>query len=174
MEAVNVPSALSRVETFWEGHVVDGRAHGFLTGAWGADAVTDLRHWSQFPAFAPLRSRVARGGAAEVDVGALSHIFMRWKEVCFVNVGADCGLSIAGFYYVSLSRIDGAITGFYFDPASQPFQQLLLRPAAPGAPSAFAAAPPAAGARRGAAAAQAAAEAPPGGGPQCFADITLR
>jgi glucose-induced degradation protein 4 len=24
----------------------------------------------------------------------------RWKEQYFVNVGVDCGLTIAGFYYV--------------------------------------------------------------------------
>jgi hypothetical protein len=167
MEAVDVPSAHARVETFWEGHLVDGRAHTFLTAAWGADAATDLRHWSQFPAFAPLRGRVARGGGGDIDCGALSHVFMRWKEVCFVNVGPDCGLTIAGFYYICLSRYDGVIQGFYFDPASQPFQQLQLAPTAPGCEDA--AAPDAPHARR-----SVPPEPPPGGGPQCFADITFQ
>ncbi len=154
-----MPSAHARVETFWEGHIVDGRSHGFLTGAWGADAATDLRHWSQFGPFAALRSRVAAGAAADIDCGALPHIYMRWKERCFVNVSADCGLTIAGFYYICLSRADGVINGFYFDAASQPFQQLRLAPAPPGGAAA-------AGAGRG--------EPPPGGGPQCFADVSFQ
>ena len=43
----------------------------------------------------------------------------RWKEKFFVNVGADCGLTIAGFYYICCSRADGSITGFYYDPNSR-------------------------------------------------------
>jgi hypothetical protein len=166
MEAVNLPNSHARVETFWEGHLVDGRAHGFLTGAWGADAATDLRHWSQFAPFAPLRACVADGRAAHIDCAALAHVYMRWKEVCFVNVGPDCGLTIAGFYYICLSRADGIINGFYFDPASQPFQQLRLAPSPPGGPATLG--PPGPGKRN------LPAEPPPGGGPQCFADITLR
>jgi hypothetical protein len=164
MEAVNVPSQ-PRVETLWEGQLVDGRAFGFRTGAWGADAATDLRHWAQFPAFAPLRQRVARGAAAEVDCGALGHVFMRWKETAFLNCGPDCGLTIAGFYYVCLSRADGAVSGYYFDPASAPFQQLALRPSVPGCAGAAAMV---AASRRG----QPQPQPLPGGGPQCFAELT--
>ncbi|KAF6167576.1 hypothetical protein GIB67_031159 [Kingdonia uniflora] len=36
-----------------------------------------------------------------------------WKERYFVNVGVDCGLTIAGFYYVCFSFSDGSINGFY-------------------------------------------------------------
>eukprot|EP00850_Spirogloea_muscicola_P009714 SM000055S18248 [mRNA] locus=s55:221750:223620:- [translate_table: standard] len=52
----------------------------------------------------------------------------RWKEKFFVNVGSECGLTIAGFYYVCLVREDGAIHGFYYDPHSSPFQKLELQP----------------------------------------------
>ncbi|KAL9051248.1 MAG: hypothetical protein Q9162_006137 [Coniocarpon cinnabarinum] len=34
------------------------------------------------------------------------------------------GLSIKGFYYVSLRRADGCIEGLYFDPMSSPYQRL--------------------------------------------------
>ena len=44
--------------------------------------------------------------------------FQRWKEKFFVNVGAECGLTIAGFYYVCFSRSDGSVDGFYYDPNS--------------------------------------------------------
>ena len=53
---------------------------------------------------------------------------MRWKERNFVNVGEDCGLTIAGFYYICISRQTGSIEGFYHDPHSSPFQKLQLRP----------------------------------------------
>ena len=53
---------------------------------------------------------------------------MRWKEKNFVNVGDDCGLTIAGFYYVCMSRKTGSIEGFYHDPNSSPYQKLQLVP----------------------------------------------
>jgi hypothetical protein len=52
---------------------------------------------------------------------ALSSSFQRWKEQYFVNVGTDCGLTIAGFYYVCFSCNDGSISGFYYDPNSRCF-----------------------------------------------------
>jgi hypothetical protein len=45
---------------------------------------------------------------------------------------SDCGLSIAGFYYVCLNRRDGSISGFYCDPSSTPLQQLTMRAVAQG------------------------------------------
>ena len=53
---------------------------------------------------------------------------MRWKEKNFVNVGEDCGLTIAGFYYICISRQTGSIEGFYHDPHSSPYQKLKLNP----------------------------------------------
>lgn len=37
------------------------------------------------------------------------------------------GLTISGFYYVSLRRADGGIEGLYFDTRTSPYQQLRLR-----------------------------------------------
>lgn len=42
--------------------------------------------------------------------------------------GRQFGLSISGFYYVSLRRSDGKLEGLYFDPQSSPYQRLELRP----------------------------------------------
>lgn len=50
---------------------------------------------------------------------ALCSLLQRWKEQYFVNVGTDCGLTIAGFYYVCFSCSDGSISGFYYDPNSR-------------------------------------------------------
>jgi hypothetical protein len=57
------------------------------------------------------------------------HIFMRWKEKVFVNVQENnCGLTIAGFYYICLNCDKGTIDGFYFDRNSTPYQRLRLKP----------------------------------------------
>lgn len=37
------------------------------------------------------------------------------------------GLTISGFYYVSLCRATGEVEGLYYDPSSTPFQRLRLR-----------------------------------------------
>ena len=37
------------------------------------------------------------------------------------------GLTISGFYYVSLCRADGRVEGLYFDPSTSPYQCLKLR-----------------------------------------------
>jgi hypothetical protein len=81
-------------------------------------------------------------------------IFMRWKERCFIHSESDVchdrynnnnnnnehsgvmgegddthsghGLTISGFYYVSLRRSDGCIDGLYFDTKTSPYQHLRL------------------------------------------------
>ena len=70
----------------------------------------------------------ADGGAISLPAHSATHIFMRWKEKFFVNVGPECGLTIAGFYYVCLDRRTGEVEGFYFDPNSSPYQKLEMRP----------------------------------------------
>lgn len=127
MEALNVPTAESKVMTFWEGEVVDNVNHNFYTSKWGADRESDIKHWNKFPHFAKLRESVHRDGGRDADLSELPCIFMRWKEKFFVNVGPDCGLTIAGFYYICLVRSSGEVKGYYFDPSSSPYQKLELR-----------------------------------------------
>jgi hypothetical protein len=38
------------------------------------------------------------------------------------------GLTISGFYYISLNRETGLIEGLYYDPGSSPYQYLTLNP----------------------------------------------
>ncbi|CAL9078370.1 unnamed protein product [Musa textilis] len=127
MEALNVPLADTPVVTFWEGELVDGNNFTFFTRKWEATPEDDIRHWSKFPSFAPLLSQVEADGGKNMDLSNYPYIFMRWKEQYFVNVGIDCGLTIAGFYYVCFSCSDGSINGFYYDPNSSPFQKLELK-----------------------------------------------
>lgn len=47
--------------------------------------------------------------------------------------GNGYGLSISGFYYLSLRRSDGHCEGLYFDPQSSPYQRLELKPVLEGA-----------------------------------------
>ncbi|KAL9256346.1 Glucose-induced degradation protein 4-like protein, partial [Drosera capensis] len=119
MEALNVPMADTPVVTFWEGEIVDTKNYTFYTGKWEATAEDDIKHWTKFPSFMPLLSQVEADGGKSLDLSNYPYIFMRWKEQYFVNVGADCGLTIAGFYYVCFSCGDGSINGYYYDPNSR-------------------------------------------------------
>ncbi|KAK2972328.1 hypothetical protein RJ640_014386 [Escallonia rubra] len=119
MEALNVPMADTPVVTFWEGEIVDTKNHTFFTNKWKATSEVDIEHWTKFPSFAPLLSQVKVDGGKSLDLSSYHYIFMRWKEQYFVNVGTDCGLTIAGFYYVCFSCSDGSINGFYYDPNSR-------------------------------------------------------
>lgn len=127
MEALNVPMADTPVVTFWEGEIVDGKNYTFFTGKWEASSEDDIRHWTKFPSFQPFLEKVKVDGGKSLDLINYPYIFMRWKEQYFVNVGTDCGLTIAGFYYVCFSCTDGSINGFYYDPNSSPFQKLELK-----------------------------------------------
>ncbi|KAG5054246.1 hypothetical protein JHK85_006756 [Glycine max] len=71
--------------------------------------------------------QVEADGGKSLDLSNYPYIFMRWKEQYFVNVGTDCGLTIAGFYYICFSCSDGSISGFYYDPNSSPYQKLELK-----------------------------------------------
>ena len=86
----------------------------------------DIEHWEQFASFAPLRARVEADRGDDVDMSQCRYVFMRWKEVFFVSPGEDCGLTIAGFYYVCLDRHTGAVVGYYYDPSNHPWQRLEL------------------------------------------------
>ncbi|KAL1321555.1 uncharacterized protein [Arachis hypogaea] len=134
MEALNVPMADTPVVTFWEGEIVDTKNYTFFTGKWEATPEDDIRHWTKFQSFSPLMGQVEVDGGKSLDLSNYPYIFMRWKEQYFVNVGTDCGLTIAGFYYVCFSCSDGSISGFYYDPNSRfssfsycPFQKLELK-----------------------------------------------
>ena len=58
-------------------------------------------------------------GAGEFYLLTRVCVRQRWKEKFFVNVGPECGLTIAGFYYICFCRADGTVTGFYYDPNSR-------------------------------------------------------
>ncbi|KAK9829261.1 hypothetical protein WJX72_004841 [[Myrmecia] bisecta] len=132
MCAMNVPSAKSSVITFWEGEIIDNVHNTFVTSKWGAKVETDWKHWEQFSAFTPLHREVMRSGGRSSKLRDNGFVFMRWKEKQFLNAGDDCGLTIAGFYYICLNRQTGSIEGLYYDSASTPYQRLNLKPMCEG------------------------------------------
>ncbi|PPJ52408.1 hypothetical protein CBER1_10416 [Cercospora berteroae] len=110
-----------------------------------ANEKTDASNWRKLPPFNEYPSdeetaRVLLSKDRMSDVGR-DYIFMRWKERCFVHGKGDTcseserqgdqdrghGLTISGFYYVSLRRADGVVEGLYFDPTSTPYQCLRLK-----------------------------------------------
>mmetsp|Transcript_14567 Transcript_14567/g.37169 ORF Transcript_14567/g.37169 Transcript_14567/m.37169 type:complete len:138 (-) Transcript_14567:1241-1654(-) len=116
------------INTFWEGEIIDNRNNFFFTKQWGANDCIDLGHWSLFSQFQPLRSDVKATGGKGLNLDELDCIFMRWKEVQFIDKRPlHAGLTIAGFYYMCLDRTSGQLEGFYFDPVSVPFQRMLLQ-----------------------------------------------
>ncbi|KAG0057082.1 hypothetical protein BGZ83_001931 [Gryganskiella cystojenkinii] len=132
MEALDVPMSASQVVTFWEGEIIDFENHTLWTKKWSARSKTDLEHWRRLEAFQGMDEKVIIKGAKSGKFpGHISqkYIFMRWKEKNFVNVSEHtAGLTIAGFYYISMRRSDGYVEGYYYDRQSTPFQHLSILP----------------------------------------------
>lgn len=126
MEAQNLPTSDETVVTFWEGEIVDNRNFAFYTGRWDATRAKDIEHWSKFQPFHSFKDAVVHGSGKLIDMSTSRYVFMRWKEQFFVNVSPDCGLTIAGFYYVCFDRHLGTIEGYYHDANSSPWQRLDL------------------------------------------------
>lgn len=64
-------------------------------------------------------------------VTELTFSLLLYTEKCFITpqTSPDVGiLTIGGFYFLSLRRSDGQIQGFYYDPMSDPYQELNLKP----------------------------------------------
>ncbi|KAK3111601.1 hypothetical protein LTR53_012992 [Teratosphaeriaceae sp. CCFEE 6253] len=121
-----------------------------------ASPQSDAANWRKLPPFSTLPSdddfaRLLLSTARMTELNR-QYIFMRWKERCFVH-GKDSacseadtglrhgdqdrghGLTISGFYYVSLRRADGVVEGLYFDPSSTPYQHVRLRGSTRGWPA---------------------------------------
>ncbi len=122
-----------------------------------ATPALDAQNWLKLPPFSDLIATPATNNSpassAEDKLARLllsksqtaelmeDYVFMRWKERCFVHSKSDpcsapgsdrCGdtghgLTISGFYYVSLNRQSGRCEGLYFDPNSTPHQGLKLQ-----------------------------------------------
>ncbi|TGZ79099.1 hypothetical protein EX30DRAFT_373245 [Ascodesmis nigricans] len=143
--------------TYLEGEIVDFNTYTLETTTMGPGTTTiehDARNWRRVEPFCGLRTgEVVRGLLSRSFMrGVLEEwVLMRWKEKHFLpstdppdsdssdpgspdspdledpNNGGG-GLTIGGFYYLSLRREDGRIGGFYHDVVGAPNQRLELRP----------------------------------------------
>ncbi|KAI9369960.1 vacuolar import and degradation protein-domain-containing protein [Aspergillus egyptiacus] len=138
MEAYNIPDKTSpsndaHIVTFLEGEIIDFNTHTLETKNFKADAEIDSTYWRELQPFKNLtdeemtRKLVSRKWITEEL--CKGWILMRWKERCFITpTDARQGLTIFGFYYISLHRETGQVEGLYYDPGSSPYQQLSLKP----------------------------------------------
>ncbi|KAI9770103.1 MAG: hypothetical protein M1840_003553 [Geoglossum simile] len=138
MEAFNVPgwqseTGKSSIITYLEGEIIDFQKHSLETKNFPCTAEVDGTYWRKLEPFAGLddselvKTLVSKKWLTEQL--SKNWILMRWKEKCFVTPSSyRSGLTISGFYYLSLRRSDGYIEGFYYDPTSSPYQQLTLSP----------------------------------------------
>ncbi|KAL1961344.1 hypothetical protein VTO42DRAFT_72 [Malbranchea cinnamomea] len=138
MEAYNIPdksdpNQKSHIVTYLEGEIIDFNIHTLQTKNFKAGLDIDTCYWKQlepFKGMAPddiVKSLVSQKWMTEHLVKGW--ILMRWKERCFVAPShSQQGLTISGFYYISLRRDNGHVEGMYHDPGSTPFQQLKLEP----------------------------------------------
>jgi len=137
MEAYNIPDKTSptqdaHIVTFLEGEIIDFNQHTLETKNFKADADTDSTYWRELQPFKDLsdadiaKNLVSRTWITEKLTQGW--ILMRWKERCFITpTDSRQGLTISGFYYISLCRESGHIEGLYYDPGSSPYQQLSLK-----------------------------------------------
>ncbi|KAJ5740435.1 hypothetical protein N7493_000307 [Penicillium malachiteum] len=138
MEAYNIPDKTSpthdaHIVTFLEGEIIDFNKHTLETKNFKADADVDSTYWRELQPFQDLSdTEIAKNLVSRkwmTEELAKGWILMRWKERCFITPSdSRQGLTISGFYYISLRREDGQIEGLYYDPGSSPYQQLSLKP----------------------------------------------
>ncbi|KAJ5085821.1 hypothetical protein N7532_010592 [Penicillium argentinense] len=138
MEAYNIPDKSSpthdaHIVTFLEGEIIDFHKHTLETENFKADIDVDSTYWRKLPPFnKDTEPEIAKNLVSRkwhTEKMAEGWILMRWKERCFITpTDSRQGLTISGFYYISLQRSSGQIDGLYYDPGSSPYQQLSLKP----------------------------------------------
>ncbi|KAF8251969.1 hypothetical protein K440DRAFT_658577 [Wilcoxina mikolae CBS 423.85] len=132
-------SASSSIITYLEGEIIDFNKHSFETLNFSSSLSDDANNWRKLEPFVHMsntelvKNLVSRSFMKELTE---NWVFMRWKEKCFISPDPDVGgLTIGGFYFLSLKREDGRIQGYYYDPQSQPYQELTLKPQKPVFPT---------------------------------------
>ncbi|KAM5473662.1 hypothetical protein MauCBS54593_002460 [Microsporum audouinii] len=138
MEAYNIPDKSANnqgahIITFLEGEIIDFNTHTLETKNFNAGPEVDSCYWRELEPFKNLtydeivKNLVSKKWVTEKL--SKGWILMRWKERCFVSPShSRQGLTISGFYYISVHRETGHIEGMYYDPGSSPYQQLSLDP----------------------------------------------
>ncbi|KAK6331158.1 hypothetical protein TWF696_003226 [Orbilia brochopaga] len=137
MRAYDVPdwqsaTGTSSINTFWEGEIIDFHTNGLETLNLPSNPRIDGNYWKKldpFVGFSDAELAQKLTSREFLEELAENYVLMRWKEKCFVEPSSqESGLTITGFYFVSLARRTGHIEGYYYDPHSAPYQRLELTP----------------------------------------------
>ncbi|VEL39876.1 unnamed protein product [Protopolystoma xenopodis] len=123
----NLTEEYPSLTTYFEGEIVC-KKFPFATGKWDATLETDILHWNKIPAIENF-SNILDSDFNYSKLENSDYIFMRWKEKFLVpdpHIKDINGASFAGFYYISLNRVDGKITGYYYHLYSERYQSLNL------------------------------------------------
>lgn len=131
--------ACNVLSTFFEGEIIDGDKHSFLTRKWDANEEIDRDHWEMFPQFDPIRSSFNNDGF-EYSLTDQNCIFMRWKEIFLLDdpkLKSILGASFSGFYYVCFDISKGSFCGLYYHDNCELYQVLELKHVAQRASQAF-------------------------------------
>ena len=133
MKALDVPNASTRtITTLFEGQILED----LVEGQWRASSKTDFIYWTRLAPFKYMKGEELRLAMEQYDK---EYIFLRVKEVAFGDEASkDAGLTIAGFYFVSVHVSTGRWDSLYHDPASAPLQSLQLQRVSKGIKPAFA------------------------------------
>ncbi|KAI9888834.1 MAG: hypothetical protein M1814_006237 [Vezdaea aestivalis] len=131
-----------RVDTYVSGQIIDFHRHTLTTPTtepFNGTAALDVIYWRKLPPFSSVEPDDL--SMALLDSKWMhtelqqKYVLMRWKETAFAKPRAGeedqarrPGLTISGFYYISMRRSDGAIEGLYCDPEGTPYQSLKLAP----------------------------------------------
>ncbi|KAH3684956.1 hypothetical protein WICPIJ_004067 [Wickerhamomyces pijperi] len=118
------------ITTYFEGDLIDGENHQFVTGDYDTSPEIDYAHWSRFPHFNKLNLN-------KFNLKQYSHrnplnhemLYMRWKETFIYTdskIDSIEGASFAGFYYICFNQNTGGIKGYYYHKSSERFQKLEL------------------------------------------------
>ncbi|KAH8147011.1 uncharacterized protein LAJ45_08810 [Morchella importuna] len=127
-------AAKTSITTYLEGEIIDFKTHSLQTFNFPSSIKDDAGNWRKLEPFCQLSNEeLVKSLVSKQFMNNLTNnwVFMRWKEKCFISpqTSPDVGvLTIGGFYFLSLRRSNGQIQGFYYDPKSQPYQELKLRP----------------------------------------------
>ncbi|KAF8418193.1 vacuolar import and degradation protein-domain-containing protein [Tirmania nivea] len=130
-------NTMTPIITYLEGEIIDFRTHTLQTTSYTSTITDDALYWQKLEPFsyyepATLMQLLTSKMFLEKLMG--EYVLMRWKEKCFIKGGTGGSVStgglltIGGFYFVSMRRSDGAVRGFYYDPKSTPYQELVLKP----------------------------------------------
>lgn len=79
---------------YLEGEIIDFNHHSFKTTNFKSDVTTDAQNWRKLEPFVNMTNEeIVRGLLSRKFMKELANhwVFMRWKGLCSVHLGDECG-----------------------------------------------------------------------------------